>query len=133
MNDLGGTMGSWRADASGVHYDDGSSFGDRQASGEWSVRLVRDDVPTAFIEVRCAVTLNAAGRYSPETQIEYLVGTDPDDLPGTEVWADIEYESLHPFDYETPDEAARFARASAGDYIRLAGEFQWDGVTQSLN
>lgn len=122
---------NWRADASGVHYDEnGTSLGDSQASGEWSVRLVRDDVPTAFIEVRCAVTLNRAGRYSPETQIEYLIGTDPADLTGTETWADIEYESDHVYDYETPGEAEPHAKRAAEYYLsRGAEEFMWDGVS----
>lgn len=120
----------WRADASGVHRDDGSSFGDCQASDEWSVRVVRDDLPTAFIEVRCAVTLNRAGRYSPEVQIEYLIGTDPDDLTGTEVFATIAYDSEHAYDYETPAEAEPHAEQAARYYAKHAAElFAWDGIT----
>lgn len=121
----------WHADSFGVLGDpSGNSFGDDQWGKEWSVRLVRDDVSTAFIEIRCGITKNRAGCYSPEEQYEYLIGTVPGHLASTETWSRTDWDSPHMFDYETPEEAVPFAEEAARYYALNAVELfgWWDGT-----
>lgn len=122
----------WHPDAKGIRYCDADYLGDRQHGGAWTVRLVRNDVPTAFVTVAVAVVLNRADRWSPETQIEYMIATDPADIGGTEVWSGYEYESDHAYDYETPGQAMHALPGIIQHYATSADDFTWDGVTPKL-
>lgn len=89
----------------------------------WAVRLVRDDLPTACIQVTTFVRdedLEAGGgwRFWPEAEAEYMTFTDPSDPASTETTYDFDRFDDHPFDYPTQEEADSAAREMAERFTR---------------
>lgn len=116
---------TWHPDESGITLNPGNTLGDNQISDEWSVRLVRDDVPGSYIDVTFAVELNpSTERYSPEGVL--MFGTE-------DGWGDLLYDDDHAFDYESPDEALPFTERAVRDYAANADKYlNWDGRTQKI-
>lgn len=94
---------------------------------EWTL----PDVPTARASTYYAVTADGEGadaRYAVAEVTEFLVGTDPTDLPGTEVFCDYEYGEGSYLNYGTEDEARTEARRlAAGELVN--GSLTWNGTS----
>lgn len=104
--------------------------GDAQVGKSFCVRFRRADRPCAMI-TRTAYSVSAEDdgeeRVIVRVQTEWLVGTDPDDLSGTEQWSDrIDKYAAGPYRSvaETEDTARNVARELLHDVDSLA----WDGL-----
>lgn len=127
-------------------YVGGVSGGDYQVKDDITIRFKPEEQPDdgeyAFItETYIVEDMDAFEGKEPEEvpeeerrfgvtlRIEYLVCTDPDDLGGTEVHSDYDYE-YQPEEriFRTADDAFEAAMACARHYISTGdGHYTWDG------
>lgn len=95
----------WQEAPGGVFSDAGDVGGDWQAGKSYSVRFIRDDNPNAMVTVYtypiqhdgndgCGDPECRDGWIELEQQVEYLIGSDPEDRGGSETWSDTEHRRL---------------------------------------
>jgi hypothetical protein len=128
----GSAARQWHPDADGITRPSLALPGGRtraRAEG-WTLRLVRDDLPRAFIQVTAIVRKEAgdpaaAGRtgeddtrYRPDAVAVYRAFTDPADPAGTETACGFERYDDHPFDYGSREEADAAAREMTQRFTR---------------
>lgn len=129
-------MAAWIA---GDVVDDGNTaagyVGDIATGAGFYVEVTRPDIPTARVTMWFAVVEYEAGGdfpYAVEDGTEYLTGTDPEDLPGTETYCDIERGEGSHLAFTTAEEATNAARNMAERARFVTNEYDtltWDGVT----
>lgn len=121
----------WRKDE--TIFPAGDVGGEEQVSEGYSVRFYPVVEPVdgrhALITVNLYAAYGAEGRYSAETQTEYMICTDLDDVGGTEEWSDIVYEDSV-YDYPTVEEAD--AEAKRLIEVEDADWYIWDGRSREM-
>lgn len=128
-------MGTWQL-VGGIE-DGGDIGGDVQASDAYSVRYHHTTNPKAMVTIgfyAAALDVSAAaaaGPYTVQRQVEYMVCRDRRNPGGTEEWCDYTYDDLGRRDL-TLDAATAKAREYAEQYAAdTTGErIMWDGTSR---
>jgi hypothetical protein len=96
----------------------------------------REDVPTAQVTTTYAVIeevdVDRRVRYAVSQQMEFLVGTDPEDLDGTEEFSEHFYEGGSSSTYAVESAAREEARRLAQSELATA-PVTWDGQPDTVN
>lgn len=125
-------MNTWHPDTTGVTLNPGNTLSDYQVTDEWTVRLIRDDAPRAYIDITFAVELNPdTERYSPEGVLYFVITDSSGD---NDEYAEILYDNDHMYDYESPDRALSVCERNVHAYVANSDAYLfWDGVRHNVS
>lgn len=132
----------WKLDANGLMEDDGQLGGDTQVGKACSIRLENRELDeevgggrvhlvTVHVYPEGSERLETPGEVDPTSlslvmQTEFMVCTDRDDPGSSEVWSDLQYDTL---DTRTFRSIAEAENAALGVLARFDPErdIHWDG------
>lgn len=120
---------SWAPDKPSVR-PGGDVGGDWQVGDSYSVRYRRPDRPCAIImRTACPVeNPDRPGVFFVRVVTEWLIGADPLDPGGTEIWSDEESED-EPEIYHSAAEAEQAAYQVATELLIDGGSQTWEGLS----